>query len=288
MSSKNLLFDEYPLMVSPTLANIIGLNEAIFLQQVNYWITKSRHRYDGRTWIYNTFDGWKEQFPFWSLATIKRTVANLRESGLLVTTSQYNKLPMDRTLWYTIDRDVFDKLVGALPSCQIATMGVAECDDGKLQSDTSNNQRLTQRLTTDVAATAAQPEAAPQPAATKEPTEHQQYFAKVCEIVGWDYRTITKEQKGQVAQTVGILRDAKYTYDELCRFGKEVWVNDWRWIKLKQHPTLSQLRAEIGKLRNGEYTEASKPPAPEPITLPPAAQRLRDMAARAANGLQPQ
>jgi len=33
-----LLIDEYPLQVLPSLAVIYGLNEAIILQQVHYWI----------------------------------------------------------------------------------------------------------------------------------------------------------------------------------------------------------------------------------------------------------
>jgi hypothetical protein len=83
----------------------------------------------------------------------------------------------------------------------------------------------------------------------KKPTEHQLMFEKVCEIVGFDYKAIDDKCKGQVAQTVGILKDAEYTLEDLNRFGREVWVKDWRWEKHKQHPTLTQLRQEIGKLR---------------------------------------
>ncbi len=47
---KNLLIDEPPILVSPTLATLIGLNEAIFLLQLNNskneWIEK-----DGFKWV---------------------------------------------------------------------------------------------------------------------------------------------------------------------------------------------------------------------------------------------
>jgi len=33
-----MLFDKYPLVINPRLAALIGLNEAIILQQVHYWI----------------------------------------------------------------------------------------------------------------------------------------------------------------------------------------------------------------------------------------------------------
>ena len=63
-----LLFDEYPLVVNPQLAKLIGLNEAIVLQQVHYWVTINeageRNFQDGHTWTYNTLKEWHEQFPF--------------------------------------------------------------------------------------------------------------------------------------------------------------------------------------------------------------------------------
>jgi hypothetical protein len=48
----------------PDLAYGIGLNEAIALQQVNYWLkeTTSGLERDGVRWIYNTNEQWLEQF----------------------------------------------------------------------------------------------------------------------------------------------------------------------------------------------------------------------------------
>lgn len=54
------------------------------------------------------------------------------------------------------------------------------------------------------------------------------------------------------------------------------------------HGILRKWRADGHDPQAPGAPSTAKPPAPEPITLPPAAQRLRDMAARAANGLQPQ
>ena len=42
----NLLIHEEPLLVLPGLASRIGLNEAIFLQQIHYWLNRSEHFYD--------------------------------------------------------------------------------------------------------------------------------------------------------------------------------------------------------------------------------------------------
>ena len=58
----NLLIDDYPILVLPKLATEIGLNEAIVLQQMHYWLKKSNHNYDGRRWIYNSFPEWQNTF----------------------------------------------------------------------------------------------------------------------------------------------------------------------------------------------------------------------------------
>nr|MDX5841139.1 replication protein [Bacillus cereus group sp. BfR-BA-01700] len=105
----NLLIHEEPLIVLPGLAKAIGLNEAIFLQQVHYWLNKSKHQHDGYYWIYNTYDEWLKQFPFWSSATLRRIVNKLEKQGLLIK-GNYNKLKIDQTKWYRIDYDLLDRM----------------------------------------------------------------------------------------------------------------------------------------------------------------------------------
>lgn len=108
-----LLINEYPLMVLPTLAKEIGLNEAIILQQIHYWteVNKQMDRNfeDGRHWIYNTYDEWENQFPFWGRSTIIRAINNLEKQGLIVS-GNYNKKAFDRTKWYAIDYEALRDL----------------------------------------------------------------------------------------------------------------------------------------------------------------------------------
>jgi hypothetical protein len=82
----------------------------------------------------------------------------------------------------------------------------------------------------------------------KQLTAQQEYFGAVCKCVGYDPKVITKEQTGQVAQTVGVLQDAGYSIDDLRSFWAWWHKNDWRGQK-GQLPTLPQLRSEIGKIR---------------------------------------
>lgn len=84
----------------------------------------------------------------------------------------------------------------------------------------------------------------------RHPTPQQELFAAVAEAVGWDLQTLSTRDRGQLAQTVGMLAKAGYTVADVGRFMVEVWFRDWRWEKNNSHPTLNQLRQEIGKLRS--------------------------------------
>ena len=105
----DLLLNEYPLIVLPSLSKEIGLNEAIILQQIHFWLNKKKNFKDGRYWVYNTYEGWSEQFPFWSVSTIRRILGKLEDSELIMS-GNYNKMGADRTKWYTINYDKVSKI----------------------------------------------------------------------------------------------------------------------------------------------------------------------------------
>lgn len=111
MDARNLLIAETPLQVLPSLAVAVGLNEAMFLQQLHYMLVNIGHQQaDGRRWIHNTHEKWNNQFPFWSVSTIRRIVSNLKSFGVIVTSDEFNKMGVDKTLWYTIDYEAFENL----------------------------------------------------------------------------------------------------------------------------------------------------------------------------------
>ncbi|MBO0589451.1 hypothetical protein [Sporosarcina sp. E16_8] len=59
---------------------------------------------DGHKWVYKTYEEWRnEEFPFWSVDTIKRAIRRLEDSGYIISTSSYNQMKMDKTKWYSID-----------------------------------------------------------------------------------------------------------------------------------------------------------------------------------------
>ena len=140
----NLLIDDYPILVLPKLATEIGLNEAIVLQQMHYWLKKSNHNYDGRRWIYNSYKEWEQHFPFWSNATIRRTISSLEKQELLFV-GNYNKAGFDNTKWYSID---YFKLEGV--SKRLAQNEQTTCSkraDGVAQNEQTNTRDYTENTT---------------------------------------------------------------------------------------------------------------------------------------------
>jgi hypothetical protein len=97
-----LLFNEKPIMIIPSLVKKIGLNEAIFLQQIHHCLTSSKYMIEGRKWIYHTYEEWQLQMPFWSESTIKRLISSLEKQGFLIS-ANWNPLKINKIKWYTID-----------------------------------------------------------------------------------------------------------------------------------------------------------------------------------------
>ncbi len=133
VKKSQLLFDEHPLVINPKLAQMIGLNEAIVLQQVHYWVTLNekagKNIRDDFTWTYNTYKEWNLQFPFWSLRTIKTIFANLERKGLLIS-GNFNKVKQDRTKWYRVSLDAY-----TLQSADIAPSEEADIAPPKGRND---------------------------------------------------------------------------------------------------------------------------------------------------------
>ena len=126
----------------------IGLNEAIVLQQVNYWINDKEQGVDfaGRRWVFNTYEAWAKQFPFWSEDTVKRAFTSLVKQGCL-DVEQLNKSQHDRTNYYTINHDC--ELLNDAE--QVPSSNGANCPDRQVQDtpmDEGKNARSLMVTTT--------------------------------------------------------------------------------------------------------------------------------------------
>lgn len=82
-----------------------GVNGAIFLSYIFFWLDKNRdanrNYRDGKFWTYNSVKSLLEYFPFWSEKQLRKTIRDLEKQGA-IEIGVYNKMPFDRTRWYTL------------------------------------------------------------------------------------------------------------------------------------------------------------------------------------------
>lgn len=106
-----LLINEPPLQVLPSLAEAIGLNEAIVLQQVHYLMNYAQFTFENKRWLYNTYEQWQSAvFRFWSTRTLQRIFSSLEDLGVIESTTKFNRNIMNKTKWYTINYENVERL----------------------------------------------------------------------------------------------------------------------------------------------------------------------------------
>lgn len=127
-----LLINESPLQVQPSLAMAIGLNEAIFLQQLHYWLGASRLQKNNQKWIYNTYPEWLLQLKYMSLATLKRTIKSLKDQKL-IHVERFDKQRSNQVNYYSIDYSVLSIVE------QNITQAIDSIDQLKMSQSNSSN-----------------------------------------------------------------------------------------------------------------------------------------------------
>ena len=146
----SLLDDEHPIVIKPKLAVLIGLNEAIVLQQMKYWLKKSKHIINNKKWIWNTYSDWKEQLPFFSDKTIRRTIDNLEKKGLLESGFHHND-PRNRTKWYAlVGLEIGANASGQNDHMELVNLTTCSTDTETTYTETTNNIH-TSALSADIA-----------------------------------------------------------------------------------------------------------------------------------------
>lgn len=125
----SLLVADRPLIVLPKLAKVVGLNEAIVLQQLHFRLQHRARMHEGESWVFYTYEEWQRDFSFWSVRTIQRIFLNLEERGLVISCAD-NRMKIDRTKWYRVN---YGQLVAMeVPSCHEATCQVVAMDSDNL------------------------------------------------------------------------------------------------------------------------------------------------------------
>lgn len=112
-----ILFDSQPFWGSREIANLVGVNGAIAIQQIHFWCNKNkennRNFHKGRYWTYNTYEDWQENCLTWlSVSGIKKCLTTLEKDGYIVS-DNFNIIRTDRTKWYAINYDKLSDDVAA-------------------------------------------------------------------------------------------------------------------------------------------------------------------------------
>lgn len=117
------IVDERPLLVFRSLVRELGLPEAVFLQQLHYWLfTKSQsperyadHFIQDRFWVHWNYEEMRAEIPLGTSTcdTHKRVVCVLKGLGVLHVAHHGPR--WDRTNWYSIDYKKLDALLRKSP-----------------------------------------------------------------------------------------------------------------------------------------------------------------------------
>lgn len=120
--------NEEPRMFNMSMAAILGLEEAVFVNQLHYWIRRGHRKPDGFLWVYNSIDAWHEQYPCWTWDQLYRIVRRLelpyvptkfdvrhKRGPVVISTDKWNYAKSDRTKWYRLDYAELKRLRGLVP-----------------------------------------------------------------------------------------------------------------------------------------------------------------------------
>lgn len=87
------------------LAQHYGVDAAIFLHNIFYWVKYNRankkNLHNGRYWMYNSMAAFCDSHPYWSRRQIERIIRTCKDTGLLLVDC-FNQDGRDRTSWYTL------------------------------------------------------------------------------------------------------------------------------------------------------------------------------------------
>ena len=94
------------------IAKKLGMIEAVLLQNIKFWIDKSKannkHFYKDKYWIYGSSKAFAEIFTYLSRQQIARALKRLTDEGWLLK-DNFNTNPFDRTSWYSLSDKYYDE-----------------------------------------------------------------------------------------------------------------------------------------------------------------------------------
>jgi lipopolysaccharide export LptBFGC system permease protein LptF len=102
---------DYPLIASPTLAKAYGVAAATFLQKLHYCLEKSDAQvHKGKKYWFHSYEQWQQTLGIYSVSTIKRIVAKLKQAEILVI-KKLSKNKWLQTNFYSINYRKLKQLI---------------------------------------------------------------------------------------------------------------------------------------------------------------------------------
>lgn len=130
------------------LATKLGIEEAIFLNNLYYWLQKNaangKNFFDGSYWTYNTKQAYTEIFPYMSYDKIKRMINLLREQNI-IKTGHYDENKMNRTLWYAFTECGLKMMKDAGYKVEVLGFEDGEDEDDKNCTDEKEQEEPSQK-----------------------------------------------------------------------------------------------------------------------------------------------
>jgi len=254
------LIDEPPLLVFPSLARIVGLNEAIALQQIHYWIEINRKKKanfkNGYHWTYNSYREWREQFPFWSENTIYRIIRSLEGKNLLIS-DILSTNPRDRRKWYRISHAHLAELQDASPQ-------LGEMHPTKLRGCTSPQLEEMKTDTTETPSEERKPRA---PIPLENQTIQQKTIGALAQVMGLD-PSLNGKRLAPLAAALVKLSGGETPALLAAHYGESPNGQNWHWRRSDWRGLRGQAPDERGLRETwGRWAQDAASPASQPTAV---------------------
>ena len=192
---RTLLHDEPSIVLQPEMVRRLGnLADAAVLQQLNYWMPHAKVLYEGRRWVFKSYENWSAEIGI-SDQQVRRSMERLEAAGLVVSCT-----PRGRTKHYAINYD--HALLDGASSPD--TYQADSPDDGASSPD----DQASSPTYKDLQETRDEKD----PLATPKKDE---LFEAVASGCGIDWTQLTRTGRGQLNAATKELRDIGVTPDQV-------------------------------------------------------------------------
>lgn len=114
------------------VAQEVGVNAAILLENIAYWCEKNKaneeNYHDGAYWTYNSMKAFQELFTYLKPNSIRTALEKLKTAGYIIV-GNYNKSPYDRTMWYALTEK----------ACAVLNIDTSICEKTQIEEHEKSN-----------------------------------------------------------------------------------------------------------------------------------------------------